>query len=141
MLLLKIMKTGSYQVYKYNFADFSMDIKEAFKIAKRVRKEFQDNSIPLSVVKELYLSYNPAEKKIDEFFDKAKILFPNLNCGIASAYLKAQIEGSQIVQGKYNGNNHTFLLKDNLIFDITADQYGGPKVYVGPLISPWSLEK
>jgi len=48
----------------------------------------------------------------------------------------------EIVQGKYQNENHTFLmLEDNQIVDITADQYGGPKVYVGDLKLPWSLEE
>ena len=68
-------------------------------------------------------------------------MFPNLNCGLATVYLRKLFSDGRIVNGKYKDNNHTFLLlEDSVVVDITSDQYGGPKVYVGPLQSPWSLE-
>ena len=45
-----------------------------------------------------------------------------------------------MVTGSYEGQKHTFLMLDNLVLDITADQFGGPALYVGSLVSPWSLD-
>ena len=68
-------------------------------------------------------------------------MFPNLNCGLATVYLRKLFSDGKIVNGKYQNKNHTFLLlEDSVVVDITSDQYGGPKVYVGLLQSPWSLE-
>jgi len=72
-----------------------------------------------------------------KFISHAKVLFPNGNCGLTSLYLKKEI-GGEIVQGTYGEHNHTFLLVDDTVIDITADQFGGPKVYIGPLRSPWA---
>ena len=90
-----------------------------------------------SLLRTLYLEYH-AIPEPDLFFSRAKELFPSLNCGIASVYLKHCFGAGQIVQGSYAGLGHTFLVLDDVIVDITADQFGGPPVYVGPLISPWS---
>ncbi len=85
------------------------------------------------------MEYNPLED-IGSFIKRSRKLFPRLNCGLATLYLREILEDGTVVQGKYNGKNHTFLLIDgNTVVDITADQYGGPKVYVGPLRKPWIL--
>ncbi|MEK6826458.1 MAG: hypothetical protein AABX90_02415 [Nanoarchaeota archaeon] len=57
---------------------------------------------------------------------------------MATLYLRDVIEGGDIVRGSYKDKNHTFPLIDgNTVVDITADQYGGPKIYVGLLRKPW----
>lgn len=57
----------------------------------------------------------------------------------ATVYLNHLFSAGEIVNGKFKGNNHTFLLLDqNIVVDITADQYGGPRVYVGEMKLPWS---
>jgi hypothetical protein len=86
----------------------------------------------------LYKQYNNIPQ-IDLFVRQAKELFPELNCGLASIYLKDKLKKGIIVQGTYAGENHTFLLINQIVIDITADQYGGPEVYVGPLEEPWKL--
>lgn len=113
-----------------------MNVQEITSIAQKIRKEFEEGTVPLPLIEERYQKYNPVES--EEFFTKAQELFPSLNCGIASVYLQVHLPGSQIVKGKYKENNHTFLRVNEMIIDITADQYGGPEVYVGPLVSPWS---
>ncbi len=87
----------------------------------------------------LYSQYNPLED-VASFMGRAVELFPHLNCGIASIYLQARLNAGEVKQGSYHGQNHTFLqIGDDTVVDITADQYGGPKIYVGPLEPPWSL--
>lgn len=109
-------------------------------IAIKTRKAFEAKKIDRSILKELYMQYHPV-KNIDMFIGRATSFFPNLNCGIASVYLKRVLGRGNIVNGNYSNNNHTFLLLNKkTIVDITADQYGGPKVYVGPLKNPWGLE-
>ena len=114
--------------------------KGSFKnIAIKARKAFETKKIDRSILKELYTQYHPV-RNIDMFISREKSFFPNLNCGITSAYLKYMLGRGDIVNGNYGNNNHTFLLLNKkTIVDITTDQYGGPKVYVGPLKNPWSL--
>ena len=114
--------------------------KGSFKnIAIKARKAFETTKIDRSILKELYAQYHPV-RNIDVFINRATSFFPNLNCGVASVYLKYMLGRGNIVNGNYSNNNHTFLLLNKkTIVDITADQYGGPKIYVGPLKNPWSL--
>ena len=109
--------------------------KGSFKnIAIKARKAFETKKIDRSILKELYTQYHPV-RNIDMFISRATSFFPNLNCGITSAYLKYMLGRGDIVNGNYGNNNHTFLLLNRkTIVDITADQY------VGPLKNPWSLK-
>jgi len=118
-----------------------MKVNDFKNIARKIRKEFEAKKIDTSILKKLYIQYHPV-KDIHVFINRATIFFPNLNCGIASVYLKHTLGKGSITNGNYNDNSHTFLLLNKkTIIDITADQYGGPKVYVGPLKSPWGLKK
>lgn len=99
---------------------------------------FETGAIAYSLLKKLYLAYN-ANVEIDSFLKQAKTLFPHLNCGLAAVYLQHKL-GGVVVTGSYEGQKHTFLMLDNLVLDITADQFGGPALYVGSLVSPWSLD-
>lgn len=106
-------------------------------VAENIREKFEQRQIPNKELAKLYSEYNPKVNK-DVFITEAVKIFPKLNCGLTSIYLQ-QILGGELVWGKYNEHAHSFLLLDgNTIVDITADQYGGPKVYVGRLEFPWS---
>ena len=110
-----------------------------YKIAVKIRKNLQNKKIPSTILARLYQKYN-TEVNVVEFVKEAKKLFPKLNCGLASVYLKYVLGRGEVVSGKYDQNNHTFLkIGKNKILDITADQYGGPEVYFGEIKSPWSL--
>lgn len=112
--------------------------KEILKTAQKIRSEFEQHKISKQTLRELYSVYNP-HVDIDDFIDEAENMFPVLNCGIATVHLKHIIGSGDIIQGSYQGNNHTFLLLENkIVVDITADQYDGPAVYVGNIILPWS---
>ena len=104
-----------------------------------VRREFENRSVDAETLKELYQGFNPVTD-IDSFIAEAKKIFPDLNCGVATVYLKFKLGTGTVVRGFYGKHPHTFLrISDALIVDITADQYGGPKVYVGELVKPWSI--
>ena len=108
-------------------------------IATKTRDEFEAWKIDEIRLKKLYQNYNYI-KDINPFIKHSKKIFPHLNCGLTSVYLKSLFSGSKIINGKYKNHNHTFLLLNkSIIIDITSDQYEGPKIYVGPLKSPWSL--
>lgn len=80
--------------------------------------------------------------------------FPKGNCGIASAVMLAAVGTGARVYGSYicsevGGSQysapHMFLsveTQDNgpVIANITADQFGGPSIYVGKLVLPWSMD-
>ena len=111
-----------------------------FNKIKKTREMFESRQIDRVILRELYKSYvNVAD--FDSFVSAAEKIFPTLNCGLASLYLKHSLKEGKVIQGSYKGNNHTFLMIDkNTIVDITADQYGGPAIYIGPLISPWKIQ-
>jgi hypothetical protein len=86
---------------------------------------------------DLYHAYNPAVSDAERYVEVALEMFPLGNCGLATVLLQHYL-GGEIVNGSYDGRAHTFLLLYGLVVDITADQFGGPEVYVGPLQAPWA---
>ena len=107
-------------------------------VARNVRRNFEKRTIDYLLLGELYQEYNPCPD-IAEFIDTSKKIFPRYNCGLASVYLQ-HLLGGEIVQESYSRYQHTFLLLEKIIIDITADQFGGPRIYVGALIRPWCIE-
>ncbi len=105
--------------------------------ALQVRKQFENKEIDDCLLKDLYSRYASVEN-IGLFIKTALNQFPKLNCGLASVYLQ-HLLGGKMIKGKYEDSNHTFLLVKDQVVDITADQYGGPKVYVGELKLPWKF--
>ncbi len=106
-------------------------------VAQKIRSDFEAGVIDQELLVELYKGYKDVGDTV-QFVTKAREIFPNGNCGLASLYLKEKL-GGEVVQGKYGKHNHTFLFVDGTVIDITADQFGGPKVYIGPLQFPWEL--
>jgi hypothetical protein len=106
---------------------------------KRARKDFELKKIDPVLLRVLYTNYNDVPDP-QNFIQKAMEEFPHLACGVATAYLQHMLSAGTIVRGRYLDNNHTFLLlEENRIADITADQYGGPRIYNGHLKHPWAL--
>lgn len=117
-----------------------MNLSIVEQIASEARADFENLRINETELKQLYQQYNPLED-IDSFMRTAGEIFPHLNCGLATVYMKRLFPDGKIVNGKYHNNDHTFLLlEESVVVDITSDQYGGPRVYVGPFQSPWSLK-
>ena len=114
-----------------------MKLQEIRKISLRTIEEFESRKILDKNLAKLYKEYCPIPN-MGLFIYRSKKLFPALNCGLASLYLRKKLREGEIVQGSYRNRNHTFLLiKEKTIVDITSDQYGGPQVFVGPLKEPW----
>lgn len=107
------------------------------KTAYRTREQFEQKSTDTKLLVALYRDYADVGDTA-QFVGKARDIFPLGNCDITTLLLKEKL-GGEVVQGKYGEQKHTFLSIDGVIVDITADQFGGPEVYVGPLRSPWSL--
>lgn len=107
----------------------------AEKTIKQTRKQFEMGLTDRKKLIGLYREYTDVGDT-EQFIKKARDIFPQGNCGLASLYLKTKL-GGEVIQGRYGKHNHTFLLIDDTVVDITADQFGGPKVYTGPLQSPW----
>ncbi len=106
-------------------------------LAQEVRRSFERDEIPRSKLEKLYLDYNPI-KDITIFIQRALEAFPRGNCGLTSVYLGQFLPKAEIVRGHYEREPHTFLvLRKNTVIDITADQFGGPRVYVGSFRDPW----
>ena len=104
------------------------------------RRAFETKNVDEALLAELYAKYADVGDAA-LFVKRALGSFPELACGAATVYLRHRLSAGAIVQGKYDRENHTFLqMEDGTIVDITADQYGGPKTYVGKLQPPWSLK-
>ncbi len=110
------------------------------RIVEKTRKDFESKSVDFELLKKLYSEYQ-AVPDIDLFIERAIELFPQGNCGLASLYLRHILGVGRIIQGRYEGHNHTFLMVDEEVIDITADQFGGPKLYIGKPTTPWLLNQ
>ena len=106
-------------------------------VVRNVRRNFEKRTIDYVLLYELYQEYNPRPDNA-EFISISKKYFPRYNCGLASVYLQ-HLLGSKIVQRSYQQYQHTVLLQGKIIIDITADQFDGPKMYVGALKRPWCI--
>lgn len=121
-----------------------LSLYEMEKIVTETRILFENHEVNRQLLQNLYHDYNPGLENLNLFVEKAEELFPYLNCGLATVYLREVLKIGRIINGNYEDNKHTFLLIEIdinkiLIIDITADQYGGPSIYVGPLQAPWTL--
>jgi len=106
----------------------------------QARHLFEQRRIDPQLLAELYRNYNPISD-LQTFISQSQTLFPKLNCGLASLYLQHVLKEGTICQGTYRGQGHTYLLlEQNIIADITADQYGGPCIYYDLLEDPWKRE-
>jgi FMN phosphatase YigB (HAD superfamily) len=77
---------------------------------------------------------------LDKSIKRANKIFPSLNCGLTILYLRHILKTGNVVNGKFNKFRHTFLVIGKNIVDITSDQCGGTKTYVGPLVFPYSID-
>lgn len=115
--------------------------------AERAREQFERHEVDARLLQTLYATYNPSVGDVARFVQQANELFPRLNCGLATVYLKYILGIGREEQGNFGDEDHTFLLieddgvKEKTVVDITSDQYSGPRVYVGPLQAPWSLKQ
>jgi hypothetical protein len=109
--------------------------------AHEARQAFESKSIARPLLRKLYLDHNPSVLDIDNYLDFTARIFPKGNCGLASIYLQHMFSSGTVVEGAYCQERsiepHQFLMIEGLTVDITADQFGGPAVYVGPLQLPW----
>ena len=64
-----------------------MKLVEVNKKAFIIRNDFEKNKINYTLLKKEYMKYRKI-KNIDSFIKRSKVLFPKLNCGLASVYLK-----------------------------------------------------
>ena len=109
--------------------------------AEVVRRQLEKGNVDRKLLAKLYGDYADVGD-VKSFIDQALEMFPRLSCGVASAYLRHELGEGVIVRGRYGLHDHTFLrLDDGTIVDVTADQYGGPKIHVSPLSPPWSLKR
>ncbi len=104
--------------------------------AAEVRSAFVRRRVDRALLARLYEAYRPTPD-IESFVARALCMFPNLCCGLASVALGERLLEAIITRGSYAGARHTFVLAHGLVVDVTADQFGGPPVYVGPPVWPW----
>lgn len=123
------------------------------------REDFEQKRITLPYLKPLvekHLSYiaDHYQDELAAWIEAWLADFPYNCCELATAVLLDRIGEGVIVYGRYehepiNAQNmrksHAFWAhsepvdEQTLIADITADQYGGPAIYVGDLHHPWTV--
>ena len=106
--------------------------------AHQTRRAFESGCFDVSVARRAYTDYAP-DIDVDLFLSHSRRLFPALNCGLCSTYLRAVLHCGTVRRGRYNADLHTVLIVGSTVIDVTADQFGGPPVYIGPLRQPWTL--
>jgi len=106
------------------------------RVAAEVRSAFVRRQVDRALLARLYEAYQPIPD-VESFVARALCMFPNLCCGLASVALRERLPEATITRGAYAGARHTFVLARGLVVDVTADQFGGPPVYVGPPVWPW----
>ena len=107
--------------------------------AQDVRRAFERDEFYIALARTAYGAYAP-DIDIDLFLNRARRIFPALNCGLCSTYLAAVLGCGIVRRGKYGTEGHTVLMVGPVVVDITADQFGGPRVYVGALQLPWRFD-
>jgi hypothetical protein len=107
--------------------------------AMDARRAFAQRECDRLLLADLYQVYCPVPQ-IDLFVSRALEMFPRLCCGLASAFLRHRLGGGVVTRGSYEGEPHTFLVDGDAIVDVTADQFGGPAVYVGRCQPPWQVD-
>ena len=118
--------------------DLAAEFQQICEIAREVRLEFEIGTTDVDILSDLYRGY-AVVGDIAAFLRKAMVLFPAGNGSLASLYLQSVL-GGEVRRGWYKSENHTFLvLEEKIVVDITADQHGGPPVYVGPLRYPYTI--
>ncbi len=110
--------------------------KDLIYIAQESRRIFERKEVDLTHLTELYMRFF-RKKNAEDMISFSIEMFPNTCCYVATLFLKEQLKGSRYISGGYKRFNHDFLEYRGRILDITADQFGGPRIYVGPLVLPW----
>lgn len=114
-------------------------------VLQQERIRFENGSAYTLELSTAYSHYTPIIEDVPRFFEQAKMLFPNWNCGITAVRLQQILGFGKIIYGFYDNESHTFLTfkfkEKDYVADITADQFGGPAIYCGPLTLPWSITR
>lgn len=112
-------------------------------IARQARDDLEQRRFSETELVELWQAYYPDDADAAAgIVMGALALFPRLSCGLGSGILRSRVGSGEIVDVAYRVGGrslgHTVLrLINGDIMDITADQFGGPSVYVGPAVDPW----
>ncbi len=115
----------------------AQNIHEIIQVATTARQSFEKDAIPRPLLSSLFKNYNPDFLDVDNYIDFSLKRFPKDNCWLASVYLRHVLGEGDVVEGAYDLEVHQYLQIGKLAVDITADQFGGPPVYVGPIVEPW----
>ncbi len=124
-----------------------MNIEEIRGIATTVRKEFESGEVDRELLEKIFRECRSQPVSNAHYYvQQALRQFPKNCCEIASVYLQTRLHIGHLEHGLYedrrcpsSGGHGVLLLDHSMIADITADQFGGPPVYVGPLRHPWRL--
>jgi hypothetical protein len=125
----------------------SHSAQELYDIAAQGRLDFETGTADAKLPRILKL-YVP--QRAEDWISDLPLLrahFPKYNCDLTAPYLRHQYGWGELLYGYYDGKIHTVLdlgktvLADETIADITADQFGGPTIYVGPLVMPWERQQ
>ncbi len=107
-----------------------------YRLAAAVREELEFRRVDFGLLTRLYGRYNPIPDG-EAFVERAMSMFPRLCCGLASVYLQHRLGLGLVHRGSYRREAHTYLVAEGRLLDITADQFGGPRIYVGAVVPPW----
>jgi hypothetical protein len=120
-------------------------VKDLHTIAGEARSAFESGQVTVDMLIGLYS--NIENRRVQDLgrlaveIDYLLPYFPYQNCEYASVYLGSQVGQGQMLCGYYDFRPHKVWdvgpVVGETIMDITADQFGGPPIYIGPLVLPW----
>jgi hypothetical protein len=132
---------------------------EIVTVATQTRHDFKTKALKIHYLQSVidkHLPYIAESYKagLAQWIEQTIAEYPVNSCELATAVLLDRLQTGKIVYGRYEykplgphntRKSHSFWSTSDpkneitLIADITADQYGGPPIYVGPLIQPWTI--
>ncbi len=131
-----------------------MNLSESSRIAlefeaRAVREMFETGRYDPSEVSELVQTYwtnRGSQRDSEQLRSSIESCMPNFPrgwCDIASVVLMHRLGEGELLTGVYYKSprvfdSHAVLSVGGAICDMTADQFGGPKLYVGEFVLPWT---
>ena len=113
------------------------------RVVQTARSDFLHDQVPYVELHPLLANRHPG-LEVSPYMLLVRDKFPKASCYLAAEYLLYLTGEGEVVYGGYETPTkiraHAYLRIGETIADITADQFGGPETYVGPLVRPWLPE-
>lgn len=116
---------------------------EALAVREMLSTKSYDKDEIVHLTQNFYSKSNP--EHIQRSVEACLPNFPRGCCDFASLLLQDRIQDGEVTTGVYYKrprafDAHAFLQLGGILCDLTADQFGGPRIYIGEFVLPWALK-